>query len=65
MELPKIGSREEWPAIRLKLLANEKETLTASPAATCTSQARRNRRATGFGLPSDFRSAGGSNQLAA
>jgi Bacterial protein of unknown function (DUF899) len=40
-------------------------TLTASPAATCTSQACRSRRATGFGLPGDFRPAGGSNQLAA
>jgi hypothetical protein len=35
------------------------------PGGTCTSQACRNRQATGFGLPGEFRGAGGSNQLAA
>jgi predicted dithiol-disulfide oxidoreductase (DUF899 family) len=35
MELPKIGSREEWLAIRLELLAKEKELSRAQAQWPC------------------------------
>ena len=39
MELPKIGSREEWLAIRLELLAKEKELSRAQAALAAERQA--------------------------